>query len=144
LTAAAPDTAALIGLVGAYASAVDGRDLDTLRGLFLADATVTVRRGGAEPQVFGGQEGLAGVIEALTPFAATLHEVSSPVFQLGPDADEATGECAVVAHHVRAGDDLVLHGRYSDRFRRAGDGAWRFAARELNVLWTEKRPVRLT
>jgi hypothetical protein len=38
---------------------------------------------------------------------------------------------------------LVLHGRYTDRFARDEDGRWRFAARELRVLWTEKRPVRL-
>ncbi len=157
--AAAPDAAALTRLVGAYASAVDGRDLDALRGLFVPDATVTVRRGDAEPQVFSGREGLADVIKALAPFELTLHEVSSltvefrPGGEEGPGAEEAIGECVVVAHHVRSvgdGDegpreasDLVLHGRYSDRFRRGDDGEWRFASRELRVLWTEKRRVRL-
>lgn len=153
-------------LVGAYAAAVDARDLEALRSLFLPDAMLTVRRGAGEPEVHRGHEGLAGVIEALAPFEATLHEVSAPVFELAPGVDgrveEATGECVCVAHHVRrregsggreggdgraAGgreaDDLVLHGRYADRFRRADDGTWRFAARELRVLWTEKRPVRL-
>ena len=142
-------------LVGAYAAAVDARDLEALRRLFHPDATVTVRRGGG-PEVHRGHAGLAGVIEALAPFQLTLHEVSSPVFAVEPDAEEATGDCAVVAHHVRStgeGDeaesgrreasDLVLHGRYADRFRRGEDGAWRFAARELRVLWTEKRSVRL-
>jgi hypothetical protein len=138
----------LARLLGAYAAAVDGRDLEALRGLFVADATLAVRRGDAEPQVFRGSEGLAGVIEALAPFELTLHEVSSPVFELAPGGEEATGECVCVAHHVRLAEggeasDLVLHGRYGDRFRRGEDGAWRFAARELRVLWTEKRPVRL-
>jgi ketosteroid isomerase-like protein len=140
--------AQLSHLVATYAAAVDARDLDSLRALFLPDATLTVRREGGEPEVFRGPEGLAGVIEALAPFERTLHEVSGLVFEVAPGGDEASGECVVVAHHVRRGegreaDDLILHGRYADRFRCGEDGAWRFAARELRVLWTEKRPVRL-
>ncbi|HXF31972.1 MAG TPA: nuclear transport factor 2 family protein [Solirubrobacterales bacterium] len=135
-------------LVAAYAAAVDARDLEALRRLFLSEATLTVRRGGGEPRVFRGHAGLAGVIEALAPFELTLHEVSAPVFEPAPGGEEATGACVCVAHHVRRGesseaDDLVLHGRYSDRFRRDADDTWRFAARELRVLWTEKRSVRI-
>jgi ketosteroid isomerase-like protein len=130
-------------LVGAYAAAVDARDLEALRRLFLADATLTVRRGGGEPEVHRGPDGPAGVLEALAPFEATLHEVSAPVFTAHGSGEEATGECVCVAHHVRAGEDLVLYGRYSDRYRRDEDGGWRFAARVLRVTWTEKRPVRL-
>src|SRR6185312_16667227 len=36
-------------LVAAYAAAVDARDLEALRRLFLSEATLTVRRGGGEP-----------------------------------------------------------------------------------------------
>jgi hypothetical protein len=129
--------------VGAYAAAVDARDLEVLRRLFLPDATLTVRRGGGEPEVHRGHAGLAGVIETLAPFEVTLHEVSGLVFEVAPGGEEAAGEAVCVAHHVRSGDDLALYGRYSDRFIRGGDGAWLFAARELRVLWTEKRPVRL-
>jgi ketosteroid isomerase-like protein len=143
--------AELSRLLGAYAAAVDGRDLEALRGLFHVDATLTVRRGEAEPQVLRGPEGLAAAIETVSPFEHTLHEVSSPAFEVDPGGEEASGGCVGVAHHVRpagddgsTGDDLVLYGRYSDRFRRGEDGTWRFAARELRVLWTEKRPVRLT
>lgn len=137
----------LTRLLAAYAAAVDARDLDALRDLFLADATLAVRRGEGEPQVFRGRAELSGVIEALAPFELTLHEVSSAAFAVEPGGAEATAQSVCVAHHVRRGDgregsDLVLHGRYSDRFRRDADGAWRFAARELRVLWTEKRAVR--
>jgi hypothetical protein len=141
----------LARLVGAYAAAVDARDVPALRALFLPDATLTVRRGESEPQVFQGHEGLAGVIDALTPFDATLHEVSSLAFAPGPSPDEATGSSVCVAHHLRAGDsaksahpeasDLILHGRYNDHFRLTDD-TWHFTTRELRVLWTEKRPVR--
>jgi ketosteroid isomerase-like protein len=146
-----PDIVAeLYRLVGAYAAAVDARDLEELRALFLPDATLTVRRGEAEPQILAGREGLAAAIEAVAPFEHTLHEVSSPVFEVEASGEQANGESVCVAHHVRpagddgrTGDDLVLYGRYSDRFRRGEDGAWRFAAHELRVLWTEKRPIRL-
>jgi ketosteroid isomerase-like protein len=154
-------------LVAAYAAAVDRRDLEALRALFLPDATLTVTRGEGEPEVHRGHAGLAAVVEMLGQFEATLHEVSGLVVDLdkgdagaaGPEAvaagasaggtaDEARGESVCVAHHITRGEgressDLVLHGRYLDRFARDEHGAWRFAARELRVLWTEKRPVRL-
>lgn len=80
-------------------------------------------------------------------FEATLHEVSGLLVR--PDGDAAArGDCACVAHHVTRGEDgggtdLILRGRYRDRFARDAGGAWRFATRELRVLWTEKRDVRL-
>jgi ketosteroid isomerase-like protein len=138
-------------LVSAYAAAVDAHDLEALRRLFLPDATLTVRRGGGEPEIHHGHEGLVAVIEMLRQFEATLHEVSGLVVEWddnGGEIVEARGDSVCVAHHVtrgegREGSDLILHGRYTDHFARDDDGAWRFAARELRVLWTEKRPVRL-
>ncbi len=88
----------------------------------------------------------------LGQFEATLHEVSGLVVEWdGAEAepDEAHGESVCVAHHItrgegREGNDLILRGRYADRFARDVTGAWHFAARELRVLWTEKHPVRLS
>lgn len=139
-------------LLAAYAAAVDRRDLEALRALFLPDATLAVRRGGGEPEVHRGHAGLAAVIEMLGRFEATLHEVSGLVVEWDgaeAEAKEARGESVCVAHHVtrgegREGTDLILHGRYADRFALDAEGRWRFAARELCVLWTEKRPVRLS
>jgi SnoaL-like protein len=87
------------------------------------------------------------VIEVLEQFEATLHEASGLVVDWH-GGDEASGESACVAHHVtrgegREGSDLILRGRYTDRFARDEHGTWRFAARELRVFWSEKRPVRL-
>jgi hypothetical protein len=109
---------------------------------------LTVRRGGGEPEVHRGHLGLAGVIDLLGQFAATLHEASVPVVEW-EGGDEARGDSICVAHHVTRGEgqegrNLILHGRYSDRFARDESGTWRFSARELRVLWTEKRPVRLS
>ncbi len=137
--------------MAAYAAAVDRRDLEALQALFLPDATLTVTRGAAEPEVHRGHAGLAAVIEMLGQFEATLHEVSGLVVEWEggeADAEEARGESVCVAHHITRGEgressDLILHGRYLDRFARDEHGTWRFAARELRVLWTEKRPVRL-
>ena len=139
-------------LVAAYAAAVDGRDLDALRVLFLPDATLSVRRGRREPEVHRGHAALADAIEALGAFEMTLHEVSSVLVEPDEDGEGARGTSVCVAHHVRRAEgeetareaeDLILHGRYTDRFARDEQGRWRFATRELHVLWTEKRPVRL-
>lgn len=138
-------------LVAAYAAAVDRRDLEALCGLFLPDATLAVRRGDRAPEVHRGHAGLADAIAMLEAFEATLHEVSSVAVERDEDGATASGTAVCVAHHVRRredgdprdADDLILHGRYSDRFARDEDGAWRFASRELRVLWTERRPVRL-
>jgi ketosteroid isomerase-like protein len=137
-----------LSLLAAYAAAVDARDLEALRHLFLPDATLAVRRGDGAPEVHEGHAGLADVIAMLSAFEATLHEVSSVIVEIDEDGASASGTSVCVAHHVRRregreGEDLVLHGRYTDRFARDGEGAWRFASRELRVLWTEKRPVRL-
>jgi hypothetical protein len=135
-------------LLAAYAAAVDGRDLEALRRLFLPDATLAVRRGDGAPEVHEGHAGLADVIAMLGAFEATLHEVSSVLVEIDEDGAGASGTSVCVAHHVRGregreAEDLVLHGRYTDRFAREGESAWRFAYRELRVLWTEKRLVRL-
>lgn len=86
------------------------------------------------------------MIDLLAGFEATLHEVSGLLVH--PVDDEATGTCVCVAHHITrdatgTATDLILHGRYTDRFTRDAEAHWRFATRELHVLWTEKRPVRL-
>lgn len=86
------------------------------------------------------------MIDLLAGFEATLHEVSGLLVH--PADDEATGTSACVAHHITrdptgTATDLILHGRYTDRFARDAESGWRFATRELRVLWTEKRPVRL-
>jgi hypothetical protein len=134
-------------LVSAYARAIDGRDREALGRLFVADGTVTVRRGSADPEVHRGAEGLDAVLAAVSTFDHTLHEVSGFLLAAGEGDDEASGESACVAHHVRRtdgrdADDLVLHGRYHDTFARDTAG-WHFTRRELQVLWTEKHQVRL-
>jgi ketosteroid isomerase-like protein len=140
-------------LAGAYAAAVDRRDLEALRSLFLPDAVLSVRRG-ARTERFEGHAGLAEVMATLDAFASTLHEVSSVHVDLAADGLSAHGAAVCVAHHLRPRDesdagtardaeDLVLCGRYTDRYVRDRSGPWRFAARELHVLWTEKRRVRL-
>jgi len=140
-------------LAAAYAAAVDRRDLEALRSLFLPDAVLSVRRG-ASTERFEGHAGLAEVVATLGAFASTLHEVASVHVDLAADELSAHGTAVCVAHHVRRPDesstatprdaeDLVLCGRYTDRYVRDRSGPWRFAARELHVLWTEKRRVRL-
>jgi len=129
-----------------YAAAVDRRDRGALSGLFLPDAELSVVRGRGEPRRYRGREEIGGVLDELAGLERTLHAVlaQEAVFE----DDGARGEVAMCAHHLRRGEgrdgeDLVIYGRYLDSYGVGEDGRWRFAARRLEVGWTERRPVRL-
>ncbi len=106
-------------------------------------------RGGGEPSRYRGREEIGGVLEELVGFERTLHEVLAQAVAFEEGEAAARGEVAMCAHHVRRlgagreGEDLVMYGRYSDRYTPGEDGRWRFAVRRLEVGWTELRPVRL-
>lgn len=138
------DELGLRRLAEAYAAAVDRRDAAALLDLFLPDGRLSVIRGG-ERSEYAGRAELATIVELLEPFEATLHEVVGQQVEI--EGEEARCETTGVAHHVSRDEgggasDFVMYLHYRDRCRRAGEG-WRFAARELTVLWTERRRVRL-
>lgn len=139
------DELALGRLLCEYAACVDGRDHDGLRALFTADATLTVYSGERLLEEHSRPDGILAIFEALDGFV-TLHEVAGHRFDPGPAAagkgDEAHGEAVCIAHHVKGAEDLVVYGRYRDRYRRTAEG-WRFLARRLDINWTERRAVRL-
>ncbi len=143
------DEQSLRALAHAYALAVDRRDSGALLELFLADATLTVTRPRRAPERYRGHAELPGLFAALAGFDATLHTVAAQRVELAPGASTATGEVSGEAHHVRRDSgggealDLVLYCRYADAYARDADGRWRFGARRLTVLWSERRAVRL-
>jgi len=116
-------------------------------------------RGSREPSRYRGHEAIGEMLAELAPFERTLHAVLAQEVRFEDEggeargeeneAAEARGEVAMCAHHVRRlgegrdGEDFVIFGRYFDRFAPGEDGRWRFAARRLEVGWTELRPVRL-
>ena len=143
-TSEVADRLALHDLVIAYATTADRRDASGFTALFLPDATLTARRGAGEPAVYAGTDRLAEIPARLSRYDETFHVVTNHQCQL--DGDTATGEAACRAHHVTAGDrdatDLVLTIRYRDAYRRT-DAGWRFATRDVHILWTSEEPVTL-
>ncbi|MCJ7439204.1 MAG: nuclear transport factor 2 family protein [Acidimicrobiia bacterium] len=131
------DEREIVGLAVRYCLAVDARDYDALRDVFVADATAC----------FAGRDeiGLEAIIgrcrDTLDPCDATQHLVSNHLVTL--EGDTATAQCELQAQHVRRGGDggstFTLGGRYRDRVTRTPAG-WRIAHRELEVVWIAGNP----
>jgi uncharacterized protein (TIGR02246 family) len=132
------DRIAIRELVEAYAHAVDRADSEAFAALFVDDATLaTYEPSGSERTRYTGRPEIASIPDRLREYDFTVHIVSSLDVQVA--GDEAAGEAYCQAHHVRGADDHLLVIRYVDRYRR--DDKWRFASREVRVLWTEARAV---
>jgi ketosteroid isomerase-like protein len=130
-------------LVDAYALAADRRDDDAFVALFTDEATLTIGQPGAPAATFAGAEGLRAATAPLDAYQATMHFVGNHVCEV--DGAAATGTTYCLANHlVPAGEgveNLRMVIRYDDRYARGSDGAWRFAARDLSILWTERVPA---
>ncbi|WP_187369095.1 nuclear transport factor 2 family protein [Baekduia soli] len=140
----ADDRTLLRELAEAYASAADRRDDDAFVALFTPTATLTIRQGGAVLGTFTGRDGLCGATAPLDAYSATMHFVGNHACAVDGDAATATTYC--LANHLRpAGDggveNLRMVIRYDDRCVRGADGRWRYAARDLDILWTEVAPA---
>jgi 3-phenylpropionate/cinnamic acid dioxygenase small subunit len=121
-----------------YATALDTRDWDLLRSVFVADGVADY--GDLGGGVHHGVEAITAVVDrALEPFSATQHLITNVVVEL--DGDEAAATCYLQAHHVAHPPDgttrFVVGGIYRDRLRRTADG-WRIVHRELRPVWTEQ------
>jgi len=136
------DRVELRDLVDGYARACDRGDRSALEALFLPDATLTVRRPGTDPFTYEGAAALSEIVPKLSRYARTFHLVAN--HRCTVSGNEAAGEAYCEAHHVRTGGpvpvDVVLTIRYVDAYERAVDG-WRFAAREVQILWTRELPL---
>ena len=135
----------LRALVDAYASACDNRDGEAFAALFAPDARLVIYQPfETEPlATLEGPESMPGAIAPLSQYRATLHLMANHTTRV--DGDSASGETYCLAHHLRPTDDggvedLVMMIRYGDSYTRAGDG-WRFAEREVRILWTEVHPA---
>ena len=138
----------------AYAHAADRRDEAGFVAAFTPDGVVEVHRPerpGAPSATFRGHAELATIPRSLARWSSTAHLVGAATYERsdgggddGGDADEATGEVACVAHHVRptadGPTDDVLTIRYRDRYRR-DDGRWRIARREVWVESVRREPA---
>lgn len=126
-----------------YALAVDSRDAVMLSGLFTRDGIMR-GKGQAEAR-YAGAEGFARMIaEVDASFGATMHNVFNQTYEQAADGT-VTGHVTGIASHVLPGgegpQDLTLLDfamRYHDRYA-LDCGVWKFAERQLEVVWVERR-----
>lgn len=127
----------IIDLAVRYTWALDTKNLDDLRNVFLADATASLR--GVEC------EGVDAIISriggAVLRLDATQHLVGN--HQVRVDGDAGTHRCHLQSQHVRrgtdGGDNYIVGGYYEDRVVRTTDG-WRIAHRLMQQTWSEGNP----
>jgi hypothetical protein len=132
-------------LAPAYAAAVDTRDWDGLRSLFVPAAVLVAAdppRSLAPVIEVVGCDAIVAAVQQLTTFARTFHHVTGSIWTAtGPD--DAVGRTTSIAHHVESGTEprsWVWHLMYADQAVRTGDG-WLFARRELTIAMIEARPI---
>jgi 3-phenylpropionate/cinnamic acid dioxygenase small subunit len=124
----------IIDLTIAYCWALDTRQWEDLRNVFLPDAKAVL--GGSD--LDGIDAIIARVQQALMPLDDSQHMVST--HQIHIDGDRATSRCYLQAQHVRhaapGGPNFIVAGRYQDELVRTPHG-WRIARRELIPMWRE-------
>lgn len=122
-------------LVFRYAELLDQGDLDGVVRLF-ANATC---RSGASGRVLSTPEEIATMYDPVRLYddgtPRTRHLMNNLVIDVEEGADDATGRCyfTVLQGVERGGPiDVILSGRYVDRYRRGADG-WQFAERVFHA-----------
>ena len=129
------DRLAIEDLMDAYASALDTKDWDTLRTLFVPGAVVDyTEEGGVRGSI---DDAIGWFQKAMAPFTASQHFVTNRRVKV--DGDEATANAYIFsplgAPNGEGGLVLVFAGgTYEDALRRTPDG-WRFAARTIHASW---------
>ena len=129
------DRIAIDDLLDTYAHAIDTKDWDLLRTLFLPDAVLDyTHEGGVRGDI---DDAIAWLSKALSAFSMCQHIVANR--RVAIDGDEAAVEAYVFsplgAPDGNGGLAFVLSGgEYSDRLRRTPEG-WRFASRTARSAW---------
>ena len=132
------DKEAIRELVLLYSRAIDRQDFELLRDLYTADGTDT------HGDSFDGSadEFCKSLAEVLPSIEYTGHHMCNHLISV--EGDEGYGEVYALAYHYRAGDNTedVMAVRYLDRYRREGDGKWRFASRVVTFDFQTVRPFQ--
>ena len=131
------DHQAIVDLTIAYAWALDMREFELLRNIFLPEATALL---------VDERTGVDSIIErvrsALEPLDASHHLIGN--HQVTVDGDRATCRCYLQAQHVRegtqGGSNYIFAGRYEDDLVRTAAG-WRIARRTLVRVWSDGNPA---
>lgn len=141
---AGSDRAAIRAVAQAYAAGVDARDAAGVAALFTPDgilATPVPSAPGGVHETMGRRQ-IEERLATLVRFPATVHDIANHTANVGRDSATAVTSC--FAHHLEADGngwtDRVMAIRYHDVLRRP-EGQWLLVRRELELLWTEHRPV---
>ena len=131
------DRQAIVDLTIAYAWALDMREFELLRNIFLPEATALL-----VDERIGVDSIIERVRSALEPLDASHHLIGN--HQVTVDGDRATCRCYLQAQHVReatqGGSNYIFAGRYEDDLVRTAAG-WRIARRTLVRVWSDGNPA---
>jgi hypothetical protein len=113
-----------------YCTALDARDWDGLRDVFLATAS-------CDYGALGSPAGVGEIIQlvrgTIGDLDATQHHVANVVVEVSGDV--ATATCSLISQHIRGDRHYLLGGLYGDRLVRTPAG-WRIEHRTLTRLWS--------
>ena len=126
------DREELVALGHSYAFAADGRDFEAFAALFTPDGVLISSR-----NRYQGREAIAEGVSGLRRYDRTFHFVGQSHYRI--EGGVVRGETYCIAHHFIETDDegtrdRVMYIHYRDEYARH-EGAWRFAHRELGVVW---------
>lgn len=128
----------IIDVAIAYTWALDTRQLDDLREVFIPNATADLRGVACT----GVDEIIDRIGSSILRLDVTQHLVGN--HQVRIDGDTATHRCQLQGQHVLAGtaggDNRIVAGVYEDRFVRT-PGGWRIAHRVMRQTWTDGNPA---
>ncbi|HVN37177.1 MAG TPA: nuclear transport factor 2 family protein [Myxococcota bacterium] len=133
-------------LANAYAFAVDARDFERLRELWVPDARLAIYAGDPAPDALRfearGQEAIVRALRGIERYPVTSHQLGGQEVWLEGDRARAQTRCLASHLFVRAGARWCLEMaiRYQDRLARVGE-EWRFVERALAVDWESEGPL---
>jgi hypothetical protein len=124
-------------LLTTYATAIDIRELDTVRACFADDARA--RYGQTEEWLVGGDTVVAWIDDATKDLEWQHHMIS--LYGVEIDGDRATALAYLLSHQKEAGttDEIrMMTSRYHNTLSRV-DGRWKIQVLDLEVGWYEER-----
>lgn len=124
-------------VVNRYATGIDRRDWSLYRSIFADEVLFDFTSwNGGEPRRLQADDWVANVRQGLSGFDATQHLSGNHVHTI--EGEAATCVSYMVAlHHLRDGDQRLMHGiggYYANRLGRGPDG-WKIHACTLTVTW---------
>lgn len=134
---------ALSSVAARYAAGVDRRDRALFLSAFADDAAMLIPSPSGDGTLveLRGHEEIGDVVQLIARYSRTFHFVGQARYDFGDT--ESTGEVYCIAYHMTPDQaaNVVMYIRYQDIYRRAGAGPWLIGRRQVQIDWTETRPL---